>query len=118
MTTVFKEFRFEAAHRLTKVPEGHKCARLHGHSYLVRVEVAGRVNECGMVVDYADVSHAWKPLHNLFDHHYLNEQVGFETTSENLAKFIHNELKGDPQLGDYHLRVTVRETCTAGAVYP
>ena len=38
---IFREFTFEAAHRLTHVPDGHKCARLHGHSYRVEIHVDG-----------------------------------------------------------------------------
>ena len=37
---IYKEFHFEAAHRLPNVPPGHKCARLHGHSFQVRLSVA------------------------------------------------------------------------------
>ena len=43
-TTLFKDFTFEAAHRLPHVPEGHKCGRLHGHSFMVRLEITGEVD--------------------------------------------------------------------------
>src|SRR3954471_863290 len=81
---IFREFTFEAAHRLPNVPEGHKCARLHGHSYRVEVRVSGEVGtETGWVVDFAEIKAAFRPLHETLDHHYLNEVHGLENpTSE------------------------------------
>ena len=113
---LFKEFTFEAAHRLPGVPEGHKCARLHGHSYRVEVHVAGEVDpSTGMVMDFADIKAAFAPLRDRLDHYYLNEIDGLENpTSENLARWIWQRLKpGLPSLA----RLVVRETCTCGCVY-
>src|SRR5204862_7909448 len=74
---VFKEFTFEAAHRLPNVPADHKCARLHGHSFSARVTVSGPVGgESGWVVDFADIADAFEPLHRVLDHNYLNEIDG------------------------------------------
>jgi len=115
-TTIFKEFTFEAAHRLPFVPEGHKCARLHGHSFRVEVHVTGDVNpDTGWVMDFADIKAAFKPLHVVLDHNYLNEIQGLENpTSENLACWIWDRLQQSmPQLS----RIVVRETCTSGCVY-
>ena len=67
---IFREFTFEAAHRLPNVPEGHKCARLHGHSYRVEVHVSGPVGqETGWVQDFGDLKVAFKPLEEELDHH-------------------------------------------------
>lgn len=113
---IFKEFTFEAAHRLPNVPEGHKCARLHGHSYRVEIRVAGEVGEeSGWVVDFADLDAAFKPVRAQLDHYYLNEVPGLENpTSEVLAKWIWDRLKsGIPDLEE----VVVRETCTSGCSY-
>ena len=87
-------FRFEAAHRLPRVPEGHKCARLHGHSFKVEVAIAGPVNpDTGWFIDFSELYDAWKPLHDVLDHHYLNEVPGLENpTSEVLAKWIWDQL--------------------------
>src|SRR6202451_3189758 len=84
------EFKFEAAHRLPKVPPGHKCARLHGHSFKVELTVAGPVNpETGWFIDFGDLLDLWKPLHDTPDHNYLNDVPGLENpTSEVLAKWI------------------------------
>ena len=74
---IFREFTFEAAHRLTHVPDGHKCARLHGHSYRVEIHVAGPVGEeTGWVMDFQEIKDAFAPLHDQLDHHYLNEVDG------------------------------------------
>lgn len=113
---LFCEMRFEAAHRLPNVPPGHKCARLHGHSYQVEVRVQGPVDEAsGMVVDFADIKTAFKPLRAQLDHYYLNEIDGLENpTSENLARWIWQRLAPAlPELSE----IVVRETCTSGCRY-
>jgi 6-pyruvoyltetrahydropterin/6-carboxytetrahydropterin synthase len=116
VTEIFKEFTFEAAHRLPKVPPEHKCARLHGHSFRVRVCVQGPVPaETGWVLDFADVKAAWQPLRDLLDHRYLNEVDGLDNpTSEVLARWIYDRLK--PALPGL-TRIVLHETCTAGVVY-
>lgn len=113
---IFKDFTFEAAHRLPNVPEGHKCARLHGHSFKVRVIVAGPVDDqSGWVMDFADISESFKPIWSQLDHYYLNDIEGLENpTSENLASWIWLRLKPVlPQL----LEIEIRETCTSGCSY-
>jgi 6-pyruvoyltetrahydropterin/6-carboxytetrahydropterin synthase len=112
---IFREFTFEAAHRLPNVPAGHKCARLHGHSFRVEVRVAGPVDpEAGWVMDFGDLKAAFRPLHDTLDHHYLNEIEGLDNpTSENLARWIWDRLAGTLPLS----AVQVRETCTSGCVY-
>ena len=113
---VFAEFTFEAAHRLPNVPASHKCARLHGHSFHVRVTVSGPIDPAlGWVIDFADVKQAFAPLHALLDHHYLYEIEGLENpTSEMLSQWIWVRLQPSLPLLS---AVVVRETCTAGCVY-
>ena len=113
---IFKEFSFEAAHRLPNVPEGHKCARLHGHSFHARVTVEGPVGaETGWVMDFADIKAAIRPLEDQLDHRYLNEIEGLENpTSERLAVWLWERLA--PRLPGL-AAVEVRETCTTGCVY-
>lgn len=113
---IFKEFTFEAAHRLPHVPDGHKCGRLHGHSFRVALHVSGPVDHgTGWLMDFADLKDAFHPLYNRLDHNYLNEIEGLENpTSENIARWIWTNLKPlVPQLTE----VVVRETCTSGAIY-
>ena len=113
---IFKLFTLEAAHHLPNVPEGHKCRRLHGHSFRVEVHIAGPVQEhTGWILDFADLSRAFQPLYDQLDHHYLNEIEGLENpTSEHLARWIWRRLK--PVL-PLLAKVVVRETCTAGCIY-
>jgi 6-pyruvoyltetrahydropterin/6-carboxytetrahydropterin synthase len=113
---IYKELSFEAAHYLPNVPEGHKCGRLHGHSFRVELRLRGRVDEqMGWLRDFGDVKLAFQPLEHELDHHFLNEIPGLENpTSENLARWIWKRLKPEmPEL----CRVIVRETCTAGCIY-
>jgi 6-pyruvoyltetrahydropterin/6-carboxytetrahydropterin synthase len=112
---IFREFTFEAAHRLPHVPDGHKCARLHGHSYRVEVHIRGEVGaDTGWVMDFGDLAMAFQPLREQLDHHYLNEVPGLENpTSEILARWIWDRLAGALPLS----AVQVRETCTSGCVY-
>ena len=72
------EFHFDAAHRLPMVPPGHKCGRLHGHTYRVLVTVDGPVRGDGFVIDFADVKAIVDPLIKQFDHYYLNDIPGLE----------------------------------------
>ena len=113
---IYKAFTIEAAHRLPNLPESHKCYRLHGHSFKIEVHVTGEVDQnTGWIMDFADISAAFKPLFERLDHHYLNEIEGLENpTSENLAKWIWRQLKPALPLLS---AVVVRETCTAGCVY-
>jgi 6-pyruvoyltetrahydropterin/6-carboxytetrahydropterin synthase len=112
---IFKAFTFEAAHMLPQVPEGHKCKRLHGHSFRAEIHVTGPVEEKGWVTDFAEIKEAWQPMHGVLDHHYLNEVKGLENpTSENIARWIWVRLKPDlPGLS----KIVLHETCEAGCIY-
>lgn len=93
---VTKEFHFDAAHRLDRLPPTHKCHRLHGHTYLIWITVKGAVNQdIGWVQDYADISSIVDPLlKEKFDHHYLNDTLPIITTAENIATYLYVALKG------------------------
>ncbi|MBL4681694.1 MAG: 6-carboxytetrahydropterin synthase QueD [Pseudomonadales bacterium] len=113
---IYKDFTFEAAHLLPNVPKGHKCARLHGHSFKVRVAVSGDIGvESGWIMDFTDIKTAFKPIEQELDHYYLNDIPGLENpTSEVLAKWIWAKLKPVlPQLS----RLEIKETCTSGCIY-
>ena len=113
---IFKTFMLECAHRLPNVPVGHKCARVHGHSFKVDLHVRGPVDaRLGWVMDFADIKAAFEPLYQQLDHRYLNEVSGLDNpTSENLARWIWTHLKPDLPLLS---RVVVHETCTSGSTY-
>ena len=92
-----KTFQIEAAHRLPHVPEGHKCRRLHGHSFQVEIFVSGECDpQMGWLIDYADISQAFRPLYEQLDHNCLNEVAPFDNinpSSENIATTICTELQ-------------------------
>jgi 6-pyruvoyltetrahydropterin/6-carboxytetrahydropterin synthase len=113
---IFKEFKIEAAHRLPLVPKGHKCERLHGHSFRIEVWLEGEVDpEAGWVMDYFELDQAFAPLFDRLDHHFLNEIDGLSNpTSENLARWLWERLcEPLPGLS----RIVIRETCDTGCVY-
>ena len=115
-TTIACEVRFESAHRLPRTPSGHKCQRLHGHSFRCEIHVQGTVDAVtGWICDFADVRAAFAPLHAILDHNYLNEIEGLENpTSEILAAWIWQRLK--PTLPGLSC-VVLHETCTARCIY-
>ena len=113
---IFKEFTFEAAHRLPNVPKEHKCARLHGHSFRVVLHVDGPIGgTTGWVMDFADIASSFQPILERLDHNYLNEIEGLENpTSERLAVWIWDRL-----FSSLHglCQVVVFETGNAGCIY-
>ena len=113
---LFKVFHIEAAHHLPAVPAGHKCARLHGHSFRIEIHVRGEVGpDTGWVMDFADIKAAFAPVFDALDHRYLNEIEGLSNpTSENLARWVWDQLQ--PRLPLLH-RVVIHETCTSGCSY-
>jgi len=113
---IFKVFHIEAAHRLPNVPAGHKCARLHGHSFRIEVHLRGELDPAlGWVMDFAELKREFQPVFDRLDHRYLNDVPGLENpTSERLAEWIWHALK--PAVPLLH-RIVVHETCTSGCSY-
>ena len=111
-----KSFRFEAAHWLPTFPEGHKCRRMHGHSYHVDVVVAGEVPETdGYLIDYGRIKAAIAPVEQQLDHYILNDIEGLANpTAEVLARWIWQRLKPALPLLD---EIIVHETCTSACAY-
>ncbi len=101
---IYKSFYLEAAHWLPNVPDGHKCGRLHGHSFKVTIYASGTVGrETGWIVDFAELNSC------------LNHHEGLENpTSENICLWIWDQLK--PRLPALS-RIEINETCTSGCVY-
>jgi len=113
---IYKEFQFEAAHYLPNLPEDHKCRRMHGHSYRIKLYIGGPIDpEIGWIKDFADIKKSFTPVYKQLDHYVLNDIEGLENpTSENLARWIWNKTK--PLLPEL-TRVEVMETCTTGCIY-
>ena len=110
-----KEYRFEAAHSLPRVPEGHKCRRVHGHSYKVDVRVSGPVDEkTGWLLDFGVIDDAWAELFARFDHHNLNEVPGLEnSTCENISIYVFRALRAKiPQVSAVTIWETHDSSCT------
>jgi len=116
MMEVFKEYSFNSAHMLPNVPPGHKCARIHGHTFIVSIHVSGDLkDDYDWVVDYAEISDIVRPVIAILDHQYLNDIARLENpTSENLAKWIWDKVAGQlPGL----CKVMVKENPTTGCIY-
>lgn len=87
MFRISKEFHFSASHRLDHLPADHPCARLHGHNYVVVVELAAAaLNDDGFVRDYHDLGELKQHLDAQFDHRHLNEVLDGPPTAEALAR--------------------------------
>ena len=112
---IFVCLSFDAAHFLPNVPEGHKCGRLHGHTFQVELHVQGDVDtESGWVMDFGDIKRIAKPVLEELDHNYLNDIQGLENpTSENIAVWLWRRLEKDMALS----RIIVRESPTSAAIY-
>ena len=111
-----KDFTFEAAQTLPKAPEGHKCRRVHGHSFKVEVSIEGEVDPAvGWIYDHANISGAMKPLLKILDHAYVNDIEGLENpTIENMAEWFWKRLESQcPGLCE----IVVHETPTARCIY-
>lgn len=116
MIEITHDFAFEAAHQLPNVPEGHKCRRLHGHSYKVTLQLSGEVDPVlGWFIDFGDLEAAARPILEMLDHHLLNEVEGLANpTSEVLAEWLFDRLIVPlPAM----TAVTVRETVDSGATF-
>jgi 6-pyruvoyltetrahydropterin/6-carboxytetrahydropterin synthase len=114
--TLVKSFVLEAAHSLPALPEGHKCRRLHGHTYVIEVAVEGPVDvRTGMVCDFGELKAAVEPILAPLDHGHLNEVEGLAVpTSERLAKWLWDRLQ--PRLPGL-AGITVKESDSSRCEY-
>ena len=113
---IFKQFTFDSAHFLPRLPEGHKCREIHGHTYRLTIYLEGPVNEeSGWVVDFSDLKSTAQLVIGEVDHKFLNKVEGLENpTCELLARWLWNRLlPGLPQLK----RIELYETPTSGVIY-
>ncbi len=115
-TRITKSFTFDAAHWLPKVPEDHKCRRLHGHTYRLEVALEGPLDpELGWVVDYGAISGVVDPVVRELDHRCLNDLPGLENpTAEVLATWIFRRLRPELPL---LVEVVVSETPRTSAIF-
>jgi len=94
MFRICKEFHFSASHQLVHLPDDHQCARLHGHNYVVAVELASEtLNADGFVRDYHELKPLKVYIDDVFDHRHLNDVLAVYSTAENLAKHFYDWCK-------------------------
>lgn len=116
MMRIYKDFTFDSAHKLTRVPAGHKCANMHGHTYVLRVFITGEPDDRGMLIDYAELADALAPIIKQVDHQTLNDIHGLDNpTTEVLAPWLWRRIKA--ALPDYDIAVEVKESSTTGCYY-
>lgn len=115
MYKISKQFEFSAAHQLNGLPDGHPCSRLHGHNYIVIVELeSAALNEVGFVRDYGELKVVKEYLDRHFDHKCLNDVMLINPTAENLARTVFMRFKDEfPELS----AVRVSETPKTWAEY-
>jgi 6-pyruvoyltetrahydropterin/6-carboxytetrahydropterin synthase len=114
--TLVRDYGFEAAHRLPNVPEGHKCARMHGHSYRLSIVIEGDVDpHRGWLMDFAEIDEHVGPVVRRVDHQVLNELAGLENpTSEVLAAWLWREIQ--PRL-PLLVELSIAETASSRCIY-
>lgn len=115
MYTISKEFHFSASHQLKGLAENHPCSRLHGHNYIVEVQLQSEeLDEKGFVVDYGGLSIIKDYIDSVLDHKHLNDVMDNNPTAENIATSLYKIFKLHfPQLW----AVTISETPKTKATY-
>ena len=117
--TISKDFEFSASHQLKGLPADHPCSRLHGHNYVVRLELTGEVNDIGFVFDYRALAPFKEWLDSTLDHRHLNDVLDFNPTSEHMSKkmlYKALELLGLPETV-HRVSVSISETPKTWATY-
>ena len=116
MYTIYKEYHFSASHQLPQLPADHPCHRLHGHNYVVEVELQSEtLDQYGFVKDYRDLDALKTYIDEKFDHVHLNDVLGNDhVTAEQIAKHFYDWCKAQwSQVS----AVRVRETPKSCAEY-
>jgi 6-pyruvoyltetrahydropterin/6-carboxytetrahydropterin synthase len=114
---IYKDFQFEAAHFLPSAPPGHPNARIHGHSFRVRILIEGEPREdTGYVFHFDDLAAAIGDARDALDHRLLNEVEGLAApTLEQIAIWLWQRLANRvPGLAEIQV---VRDSCQEGAIY-
>ena len=112
--SIKKEFSFSASHQLNGLSIDHPCSRLHGHNYIISIELAGGLNNVGFVQDYRELESIKKWIDDTLDHRHLNDIFQFNPTAENMAKFIYDKFKPEYTLIS---SVAISETPKTWATY-
>lgn len=118
MLTISKEFHFSASHILNELPENHKCARMHGHNYVVALELSAppeKLDKAGFIRDYGELEIVRSWIDGNIDHRHLNDVLdGLNPSAEHIAQWIFDHWKVEfPEL----TAVRVSETPRTWAEY-
>ena len=113
---LYKQFTFDAAHYLPKLPDDHKCRQMHGHTYYLTIFIEGEVlKEQGWILDFGDIKKTLKPVLDIIDHTLLNNIPGLENpTAELFTIWLWNKIK--PLLPELK-KIELKETPTSGVIY-
>jgi 6-pyruvoyltetrahydropterin/6-carboxytetrahydropterin synthase len=112
MFIISKEFHFSAAHQLVGLSEDHPCMRVHGHNYVLKVFLRGELNNDGFVQDYRELASISDWIQNTLDHRNLNDVFSFQTSVENMSKYIFDLFKPQfPLLFAVELSETPKTNC-------
>lgn len=94
MYRIMKQFAFSASHQLSGLPDDHPCSNLHGHNYVVEVELSGKtLNDIGFIVDYRKLEPFKRYIDDVLDHKHLNDVLSFNPTAENLARHLFEQAR-------------------------
>ena len=107
---IYKIVNFSSAHKLD-LPYESRCNTLHGHNYKSELWIEGKLDENGMVIDFHDLK---KVIKNI-DHINLSEKFEWQTTAENLSKYLLNQIYQLSPNTIEKIKVRVWETETAYA---
>lgn len=112
MYTISKEFQFSASHQLYDLEKNHPCGRIHGHNYILRVFLRGELNKDGFVQDYNDLTPISDWIENTLEHRHLNEVFDFQTSVENMSKYVYDLFKPQfPLLFAVEMSETPKTSC-------
>jgi 6-pyruvoyltetrahydropterin/6-carboxytetrahydropterin synthase len=117
MREISREYTLECAHRLDQLPKSHKCHRLHGHSYRIRVSITGPVDpQLVWILDYDELDEIWRErVHDVLDHRYLNDIEGLAcSTVENLIEWLQVHIMSGLPRGITISRIEVNEGLGGG----
>jgi 6-pyruvoyltetrahydropterin/6-carboxytetrahydropterin synthase len=116
--TIAKRFSFAAAHHLGGLPAGHRCARVHGHTYSVEVQMAAdQLDGAGFVADYSELDRLGDYLDAELDHRDLNDVLSVPPSCENIARCLHDWCRDNLKHGHLVTAVRVSESPATWAEY-
>jgi 6-pyruvoyltetrahydropterin/6-carboxytetrahydropterin synthase len=126
MYTISKEFHFSASHVLYGLDDGHPCGRMHGHNYVIVVELqSDTLNDVGFVKDYRELDPIKAFIDDHLDHRHLNDILLYDGQKERLL--FHGNPSAEIMAEQLYLifhrmvpevtAVTVKETPKTAATY-